>query len=118
MIGRSTDRASPPRNDRKLTVKQQREAARARRKFETGASLKSLERARDTAAVRVEIRAAELASLATSQAWCKILDEASPAEAIGWFDWSRDRLCVSVPRDEWDAGWLGRIIYEHGRSSS
>lgn len=108
MTASSTDGAFPPRNVRKRTVGQKREALLARRKFEDNLLLKSFGRARDTAAVRVEIRAAELSSLATSHA--------TPAESLGWADWELDRLCVSVPRDEWDAGWLGRIIHEHGRS--
>jgi hypothetical protein len=70
---------------------------------------RSLGRAKDTVRVRVEIRAAELSDLATSHA--------TPSESQGWIDYALDRLCVSVPRDQWDAGWLGRIIHEHGRAA-
>lgn len=69
----------------------------------------SLGPAIDTPEVRIEIRAAELSDLATSHA--------TPLESQGWFDYALDRDCVSVLRDEWNAGWLGRAIHEHGRES-
>ena len=64
--------------------------------------------ASDTAEVLVEIRAAELSNLAASNG--------TPSECQGWIDYAKDRDCINAPRDEWEAGWLGRIIHEHGRA--
>lgn len=65
--------------------------------------------ANDTPDALVELRAAELADVAASNA--------TAMESWGWFGWSRDSAPVYFggTTDQWSAGWLGRCINEHDK---
>jgi hypothetical protein len=59
----------------------------------------------DETPVAAEVRAAELSDLASSHA--------DSMESSGWGAWDYDSNPVADER--WHTGWLGRVIFEHGR---
>lgn len=64
----------------------------------------------DPSEVAVEIRAAELADLATS--------DATRSESLGWHAYADGGPRTMTIADEWHAGWLGRAIHDHDEEQS